>query len=51
MCVCIIVHKCCTQQHSSDNFPSYPQDNHHNDIYRRAGGVTGKVSRLKKPTL
>jgi len=44
MCVRIIVHKCRTQhnttQNSSDNFPSYPPDNHHSsdDVYCRGGG-------------
>jgi len=44
VCVCVCVSLCTTvirstAQHSSDNFPSYPSDNHHSseDTYCRGG--------------
>ena len=44
MCVCVslrttVVYN--TAQHSSDDFPSYPSDNHHSsdDVYRMGGGT------------
>jgi len=47
MCVHCTVHNCCTQyctEQTSDNFPSYPPDNHHcsDDVYLRDGGHSSK---------